>query len=109
MIARHWLLLQDSPRVLTSQELRRAGVSRLRCVHLGKCTPEVAILKAGKVLAGKPDRATVMAHNVRLACDSGRGARWGLTQDQIARLRNGEQVTMEDSIGRFGIGYTRIE
>jgi len=112
MIARYWLLIQAAPtpaQVATSQELRLAGVSRLRCVHLGKCTFDKAKTKAGKLLLHETAPASVCARNVRLACDSGNGARWGLGGEQISRLRSGQPIEMEDSIGRFVIGYTLLE
>lgn len=107
-LARHWLLPQQTPRVLTSQKLKHAGVSPLRCVDLGKLSQDQAVSKAA-TLARDLQPAAIVAHNVRLACDSGKGARWGLTQEQIERLRTGETLTLEDSLGRFSIGYTRLD
>lgn len=102
---RFWLIQE---RLATSLELKQAGLSPLRAVDLGRCeTISVARAKARKRV-GKHE-AIVIAHNVRLACDSGRGARWGLNAEQIDRLRQGEKITLEDAAGRFTIGYSRIE
>lgn len=101
---RYWLI---GERVATSQELKQAGLSPLRAVDLGRCdSVEVARAK-GRSRFGK-EEAVVIAHNVRIACDQKRGARWGLTAEQIARLSDGEKITLEDAAGRFTIGYSRI-
>jgi hypothetical protein len=84
--------------------MRLAGVSRLRAVDLGKHDDISGALARAQRQPAK-DPSAVMAHNVRVACDSWRGARWGLSHDQIARLRAGETIMMEDRIGRFAIRY----
>ena len=102
MTRRYWLI---DDRLCTSQELRTAGISRLRCIDLGRWpSAEQAAADARAEIGKSPE--IVMAHNVRIACDSGRGARWGLNADQIARLRAGEILRMEDSLGAFQIGYS---
>lgn len=99
---RFWLLFG---RLLTSADLRQIGASRLRAVDLGRCeTLAEARARAAKHITRDP--AAIIAHNVRRACDTGSGARWGLSQDQIARLRAGENIDMADNLGRFVIGYT---
>ena len=105
MASRYWLL---QARLLTSQEMKQAKINPLRAVDLGRCgSLDQARKKAKPHLGQEPSLA--MARNVRLACDSGQGAKWGLTANQIARLRLGEIIQMEDTLGRFKIGYAKLE
>lgn len=102
---RYWLLQE---RIVTSQELKRAGVSPLRAVDLGRCaTVEVACDKAARRVIRSA--ALVIAHNVRLVGDSGHGARFGVSAEQIEALRRGEHLTVTDSAGTFHIGYDLLE
>lgn len=102
---RYWLI---QGRLLTSQELKQAGASPLRAVSLGRCfSVEEAMEKARRKKA--KSEAVAIAHNVRLACDSGRGAKWGLTKEQIDRLRAGEILALEDALGGFRIGYSKLK
>lgn len=101
---RYWLL---GGGLVTSAELKARKISPLRTYPLGKfATVEAAAAKAREQFTAAPDVAWVIAHNVRIACDSGLGARYGLTAEQIERLRAGESITMHDSLGDFGFAYT---
>lgn len=102
-VRRFWFL---PTRVFTSTELRQLGISRLRAIDLGRCETEAeAHARAANHASRQP--ADILARNVRLACDAGDGARWGLSAEQISRLRAGEMIEMEDRLGRFAIAYTR--
>lgn len=102
---RFWLI---EDRIASSLELKQAGLSPLRAVDLGRCDSIDEARAKGKKKLGR-EMAIVIAHNVRIACDFGHGARWGLSGEQIDRLRQGEKITLEDSAGRFTIGCSRIE
>ena len=99
---------QRSLEEATSQQLKQAGLSPLRAVDLGRCNSLAKARSKAKDKLGK-EAVLVLAANVRAACDSGRGALWGLNADEIARLQSGDKLTLEDSAGRFTIGYSRFE
>jgi len=105
-VNRYWLFRDQ---LLTGLQLKEAGLSRLRAADLGRCeTVEEAQARARNWLAARDwQEAWVVAHNVRLACDSGRGARWGLSDDQLRRLRAGETLRFADSLGEFSMGYSQ--
>lgn len=90
----------------TSEDLKLAGVSRLRCIDLGRCETRAEAEARGQKT--KYDQPLVIARNVRIACDSGNGAKWGLTADQITRLRAGESISLHDAAGDIVIGYSRV-
>ena len=99
---RYW---QIEDRLITSLQFKEAGVSPLRGVDLGRCR------SLAEARARIPDReyvaATVIAHNVRIVCDSGRGARVGLSRAQIELLRAGQPLTVQDELGEFVCRYSR--
>lgn len=102
---RFWLI---ADRIATSTELTAAGISRLRAVDLGRCEDLAQARERAVGRFGK-NEAVIIAHNVRLACDSGRGACWGLTAKQISRLRDGRKITLEDALGGFSFAYSRFD
>lgn len=107
-MTRFWLFRE---KILTGLQLKEAGLSRLRAADLGRCeTVGEAQARARSWLDARDWReAWVIAHNVRRACDSGRGARWGLSDDQIRRLRAGQTLRFADSLGEFSMGYSLAE
>lgn len=106
MTRRYWLWRAQ---LCTGRELAGAGISRLRCTDLGRCRSiEQARRRAQEHLARGADEAVVIAGNVRRACDSGRGARFGLAAAQLARLREGEFLAFTDAAGSFRFGYSRF-
>lgn len=110
MFARYWLIPQGrESRVATSQELRVAGVSRLRCVDLGQCGRGAALVRAKEWLREPMEPASVIARNVRLCMESGNIGRWGVTREQANQLRAGMIVTVADSAGEFNCIWTPIE
>lgn len=80
----------------------------MRCVDLGRCA---AVLSARKRAVQRPQYQLVhvIARNARWIGDTGCGARFGLSSRQVDRLRAGESLSFEDSLGRITFGCSKIE
>lgn len=107
MIARHWLLPAGADsKVLTGEQMQAADVHPLRCVYLGRLT-EAEAVEAARKIALNLEPATVIARNVRTACDQRQTRRWRLSEQEIDLLRAGHVLRIADGIGKFAVQYTR--
>lgn len=106
MIARHWLLPAGADsKVLTGQQMQAGDVHPLRCVYLGRMT-EAEAIEAARKIALDLEPATVIARNVRTACDRRQTRRWRLSEQEIDLLRAGHVLRIEDRIGTFVVKYS---
>ncbi len=92
--------------VLSRDGLRGRGILPLRGIPLG----DGPNLDSARVLARSRrawDADAVVAENVRTAVERNAGLVFGLTQEQVDRLRRGETLWIDDGLGRIEVSYRR--
>lgn len=92
--------------VITWDQRRQRNIHPARCIDLGRHTRRSApvALRQARKLAAEP--ASVVAANVRAACE-GRGGR-GFADDEIEVMRQGGQLRIRDSLGEIACRWTPI-
>lgn len=100
--------LRDSV-ILTAAELMQRSIHPLRCLFLGSFPEidETARATASARLAEFADPVSIIAQNIRLACDRRQTKRWRLSEQEIDLLRAGQTLTLRDGLGTFHVRYTR--
>lgn len=110
---RLWLLIQGergrASVILTGDQMQREGIHPLRCIYLGSfdSTLDPIAMELARRLASTNEAASVIAGNVRHACDLGQTRRWRLSAKELAALRGGGKITVTDKVGKFTIGYAQ--
>lgn len=110
---RLWLLPQGPDArqsvILTGEHLVSQDIHPLRCIYLGRfaSADDPAAIAKARQLARAPE--SVLAHNVRIACDRRQTKRWRLSEQEIDLLVAGEILHLKDGLGTFAVGYSRLE
>ena len=107
-----WLVPSDASGggwILDGRGLAKANVHPLRTVYLGRFGSAESAAVRSEAGANRLGPESVLARNVRMAVDHGQTRRYRLSAEQVRKLRAGEIVEIEDGLGRFAVGYSRMD